>query len=163
MARTSELEIQCSECHHDNHSGRRYCMKCGQSLYQACPECECDNAGECKFCGGCGKNLGNQEVSVFSPMGKKSESASVFYEALLIKSIYSQDVVTDPGDEEATDETVDRPPKPATEPGDQDANEAPSDLTGTQFPFSTQLVSHLIRQQFATPESVDEDVGQDVE
>jgi len=53
--------MQCSRCHADNRSGRRFCAACGAPLVAACPACGFANEAEERFCGGCGRPLFSAE------------------------------------------------------------------------------------------------------
>src|SRR5262245_6045965 len=49
--------MQCSRCHADNRSSRRFCAACGAPLAAACAACGFANEAEERFCGGCGRQL----------------------------------------------------------------------------------------------------------
>jgi class 3 adenylate cyclase/predicted ATPase len=53
--------MQCSRCHADNRSGRRFCAACGAPLVAACAACGFANEAEERFCGGCGRPLFSAE------------------------------------------------------------------------------------------------------
>lgn len=49
--------MNCTNCHHDNRTGRRFCAECGQPLVLPCPACAAANEPGEKFCGECGTAL----------------------------------------------------------------------------------------------------------
>lgn len=144
--------VHCPKCAHHNRDGRHYCSKCGHSLFQVCPECNFENESNCRYCGGCGKPLQDSVGAAFSSMGGDS-GTSVFYEAVLTKTIYSQqsldsrespenagsDAGSRPLDDEATalegpPESDDAPNSGAPGPGS----------TGVPFPFTRELICRLL-------------------
>src|SRR5262245_27356905 len=55
------ISMQCSRCHADNRSGRRFCAACGAPLATTCAACGFANEAEERFCGGCGRPQSSAE------------------------------------------------------------------------------------------------------
>jgi class 3 adenylate cyclase len=47
--------MQCRRCQHENPSGSKFCLECGDSFGLKCPSCSADLPGGAKFCNECGR------------------------------------------------------------------------------------------------------------
>jgi predicted amidophosphoribosyltransferase len=49
--------VPCPQCALENRPQRKFCAKCGTSLWDTCFECGEPSAAAATYCGGCGANL----------------------------------------------------------------------------------------------------------
>ncbi|MBI4639171.1 MAG: zinc-ribbon domain-containing protein [Candidatus Tectomicrobia bacterium] len=62
--------MHCSNCHYENPTDFRFCMRCGTKLGHVCPACGASLPPESLFCGRCGAKLPSE--SIFHPPSPSS-------------------------------------------------------------------------------------------
>ncbi len=62
--------MKCPNCQHDNPSGAKFCLNCGNRLALPCPNCSTELPADAKFCFNCGHNLqGAPSPGAATPVG----------------------------------------------------------------------------------------------
>ncbi len=92
--------IPCRKCEASNSPTRKFCVKCGSSLYEKCPKCSAEVAANENFCGQCGTNvsaaIGQQEGELEARIQRARQLAREFHFEMAVYELRSVATLEDP-------------------------------------------------------------------
>lgn len=74
----TENQVACSSCNARNSVNSKFCMSCGNKLFDDCPGCNARLSKGTKFCSECGTNVNQAKQKICSGCNQEVESTAKF-------------------------------------------------------------------------------------